>query len=221
MMNFLWGNQSKPATPTPPLQSAEQTAEQLEDTIFALELKRETELETAARYDAEARKYAKTDTKRATAAMRQRNTYRESADLHGRQIQKLSETLRTIGSTSENIELAETYKASATALGSLIKTSKAYDVGEIVDELDVHMRDADDLNQAMARPFGGSAMAEEMDEELRAEMESWGEGAQSPPLRGGEVGTKTTPTPTPVDLELPDIPQKSRKDGTASVRLPV
>jgi type II secretory pathway component HofQ len=211
-MNYFFGKK-----PKEPEVSPEQTVDDIENIISTLEYRQSKELEQAKLYEAKAKQLAKTDQKGGLIHLRKRNTHLKNADNYERQIHRQREILDTIHTAAANADLIQTTKASSVALGALVAKSKSYDVDAIADELDEHMVEAAEINDALSRPFAVQDDGGDVEDELRAEMREWGTNPASATPAAERPGLRA-PTEPEDSIHLPDIPDKSQKNA---VRLPI
>jgi hypothetical protein len=167
-MNWL-GSWIKPAQPATP--NGVTTLETLEDSVDALKSRKMKLMQQIHKTKKEAQSYYdEGQTQQAKAAIgRKKILETQLAQLDG-QITKMMQINAAVESTAMSVDLAAAMKGSSLAMGGLLQQTSVNEIESIHDDLEGHMEDADLLTETLSRPFGGSRIADDEEEDWQSEL---------------------------------------------------
>lgn len=142
------------------------TLEQLGESMEALRSRKMQTMQKIYQTKKEAQSYYDAgQTQQAKSAIGRKKALEAHLALLDGQLTKLEQTAAAVESTAMSVDMAATMKASSVAMGGMLKQTSVSEIETIHDGLEENMADADLLSETLSRPFGGSRIAIDSDEE--------------------------------------------------------
>lgn len=142
------------------------TMEKLQESIDSLQSRKMQLMQKIYKIQKEAQTlYDNGQMNQAKAAIARKRTLDSQVKILDGQLIKLEQTANAVESTAMSIDMAAAMKDSSLVMNGMLKKTSVVEIENIHDDLSEHMEDANSLADTLSRPFGGTGVLEEDDED--------------------------------------------------------